>query len=186
FIPLLADAALWKKWADRDRQKNAARPIKWAPLPTPPKITDVVPTSEKNAVTWRFTFEKPADDWMTPAFNEASWKSGPGGFGTAETPGSVVRTDWKTSDIWARREFALPAGDTSKLDLMMYHDEDAEIYINGVLAAKVHGFNGTYDTIPLSVPAHAALKPGNNVLAVHCHQTRGGQFIDVGLVRVEE
>jgi hypothetical protein len=111
-------------------------------------------------------------------------ESGPGGFGT---PGpGLRRREWKTSDIWARREFTLPAGDTSKLDLLMYHDEDAEIYINGVLAAKVRGFNGTYDTTPLSAPARAALKPENNVFAVHCHQTRGGQFIDVGLVRVEE
>jgi hypothetical protein len=169
----------------RSREKRRA-PIKWAPLPTPPKITEVVPTSQKNAVTWRYTFEKPADDWMTPGFQRRLVEKRPRRLGTPETPNSVVRTEWKTSDIWARREFALPAGDASKLDLMMYHDEDAEIYINGVLAAKVRGFNGTYDTIPLSAPARAALKPGNNVLAVHCHQTRGGQFIDVGLVRVEE
>jgi hypothetical protein len=186
FLPLLADAAIWKKWASRDREKNGVPPIKWAPLPTPPKITEVVPTSQKNAVTWRYTFDKPADDWMSAAFNDVSWKSGPGGFGTRETPNSVIGTEWKTSDIWARREFTLPAGDTSKLELMMYHDEDAEVYVNGVLAAKVRGFNGTYDAIPIIAAARAALKPENNVLAVHCRQTRGGQFIDVGLVRVEE
>ena len=186
FIPLLGDEGIWRKWTARDRAKNDPRLIKWAPLPTPPKITDVVPSSQRSAVTWRFTFEKPADGWMNADFNDASWKNGPGGFGTRETPNSVVRTEWKTSDIWARREFALPAGDTSKLDLLMYHDEDAEVYVNGVLAAKVRGFNGTYDAISMSAAARVALKPGNNVLAVHCHQTRGGQFIDVGLVTVEE
>ena len=113
-------------------------------------------------------------------------RAAPAALARARRRAPSSRTEWKTPDIWVRREFALPAGDPSKLDLFMYHDEDTEIYVNGVLAAKVRGFNGDYDTIPMSAPARAALKPGNNVLAVHCHQTRGGQFIDVGLVRVEE
>ena len=53
----------------------------------------------------------------------------------------------------------------------MHHDEDAEVYINGVLAARAPRFAGDYERYELSREARAALKPAGNVLAVHCHQT---------------
>ncbi len=55
-----------------------------------------------------------------------------------------------------------------------------------MLAAKVKGHIGSYEELSLSPEARAALKPGGkNVLAVHCHQTGGGQAIDVGIVEVK-
>jgi len=146
-----------------------------------PTYREVIPTSEAKAQTWRYTFTKPADGWFKADFDDSSWKEGPGGFGTEGTPGAIVRTEWKTSVIWLRRTIELPEGPFAGLHLRIHHDEDAEVYLNGVLAAKVSGFVTEYQEIPISAAARAALKPGKNLLAVHCKQTKGGQYIDVGL-----
>jgi hypothetical protein len=154
-------------------------------FPPPPEMRVVLATSQKEPQTWRYTLEKPAEEWLKADFDAAAWKEGPGGFGTAGTPGSVVQTEWKTADIWARREFTLGEEKLKAPQLLLHHDEDAEVYLNGVLAAKVGGFVSEYEECEISPEARAALKPGNNVIAVHCHQTRGGQYVDVGIVDVK-
>jgi hypothetical protein len=141
----------------------------------------VVPTSQEKGLTWRYTLEKPAEDWFKPDFKDTDWKEGPGGFGTPQTPGAVVRTVWNTSNIWLRRTFELPENAPKELHLLLHHDEDAEIYINGVLAAKVGGYVSDYEEVAINPDALTMLKPGKNTIAVHCKQTGGGQYIDVGL-----
>jgi hypothetical protein len=150
-----------------------------------PKVRVLVPTSRDKGIDWRYTFDKPAAGWFKPGFDDTGWKKGPGGFGTKGTPGAVVRTEWKTDDIWIRREFTLPEGKFDNLYLDLHHDEDAEIYLNGVLAAKVAGYITDYTEVAINAKAKATLKPGKNTIAVHCHQTTGGQYIDVGIVAVK-
>ena len=149
-----------------------------------PKRKTVVPTSQAKGIPWRHTFSRPAGDWFKPGFDDSSWKEALGGFGTKMTPGAVVRTQWKTPEIWLRREFQLPEVKTDDLELLVYHDEDVEIYLNGVLAAKAGDFTTSYEELSLSPQARAALRPGKNVLAVHCKQTKGGQYVDVGIVEL--
>lgn len=178
FIKLMDDPALWRKWASRGGKVAG----NWAPLPQPPQFKALIPAAQQQPVLWRYTTAKPAGEWFKPDFADGSWKQGPAGFGTAQTPGTIVRTEWRDSDIWLRREFELSQTPAAALFLQMHHDEDTEVYINGVLAAKVTGFTTGYEEIELPPAARAALKPGKNILAVHCHQTDGGQYIDLGIV----
>ena len=151
----------------------------------PPKVVEFVPTSEHDALTWRYTFEKPAEGWDQAGFNDGTWKQGPAGFGTQHTPRTVVRTVWDNSDIWIRRGFDLDEVPAGELCLRIYHDEDAEVYINGRHIIQVQGYSGDYVFRVTQQQARAVLKKGVNTIAVHCKQTSGGQYIDVGLSVLE-
>lgn len=144
-----------------------------------PKV--IVPTAAQHAVDWRYTIELPSEHWMNSDFNDADWKKGPGGFGTAKTPGAVIGTEWKSNDIWLRREIELPADKLHNPQLLLHHDDDVEVYLNGVLAFKEKGYYTEYKDAPIAPEALATLHPGKNLLAIHCHQHTGGQFIDAGL-----
>lgn len=156
-------------------------------LPPPVVVTKViVPTSQQQPQNWRYTLDKPADGWEQAGFDDSAWKQGPGGFGTRGTPGAVVGTEWRGRDIWLRRTVEVTTTEWKSLNLRIHHDEDAEVYLNGQQIARLTGFEMDYVDIELSREAAAALRAGKNVLAVHCRQTSGGQFIDVGLVDVFE
>ena len=181
FVKMLTDRAIWHKWASDDKMKASD----WAPLPEPPKITVVVPAADKQPAIWSYTTAKPADGWTGQDFDDSSWKKGQSGFGTVGTPDAMIGTVWQTDDIWLRREVDLPVKNYDELQAWLHHDEDAEVYINGVLALKASGFITSYDCFPLTPQGKAALKPGKNLIALHCHQTTGGQYIDFGLVDVQ-
>ena len=66
----------------------------------------------------------------------------------------------------------------ARIALRIHHDENADVYLNGVRVAQLRGYTTRYEVREISP---AALRKGPNVLAVHCHQTGGGQYIDVGI-----
>jgi len=146
----------------------------------PAAATALLPTSRQDGQTWSYTLQTPPKNWFQPEFKAAKWNTGPGGFGTRGTPGAVVRTIWNTSDIWLRRTFQLDKV-PERLTLDLHHDEDVTIYLNGTLVYRAAGFLKNYAQVTLGEEAVRALKPGANLLAVHCRQTVGGQYIDVGL-----
>ena len=178
FARMLTDEATWKKWAAMDQEVVGT----YAPLPLPPIVKAVVPTRGQ----WKYTTENPGDGWYAADFNDGTWKTGGGGFGHGDS-GAHPKTDWNTSDIWLRHTVTVPAGQYPNLMLSCHHDEDAEVYINGVLAASASGYTTAYVNLPINDAGKAALKVGGkNQIAVHCHQTTGGQYIDVGFVNVTE
>ncbi|MEM7810008.1 MAG: sugar-binding domain-containing protein [Planctomycetota bacterium] len=143
-------------------------------LSTPGRTQEIVDV-------WRYTLRRPADGWRQANFDDADWRKGFGGFGARGTPGGRIGTTWTTNSIWLRKSFALESI-PAKPALLMQHDEDAEVYINGKQVAKVIGFVRNYIVVPLDGEKTSALKAGHNTMAVHCKQTSGGQFIDVHLI----
>ncbi len=142
----------------------------------------IAPNAIYSRVNWKYTTTDPGKDWPSPDFNDSGWSQGIGGFGTSDTPGALVGTVWNTDDIWLRREFTLGLEDLRDAQIQWHHDEDAEVYLNGVLAVTGESFLTGYCETNLNLAALATLKPGINRMAVHCHQTQGGQFIDAGIV----
>ena len=174
---------IWKKYASRDvtKAKN------WAPMPdyVAPVVKPLVSSAaDSENAPWNFTSERPANGWSNTEFDDSLWRRGPSGFGTKGTPNAKVRTEWNSSDIWMRRVVTLPDTIPSTVAILSHHDEDVEVYVNGVLAATATGFNEDYEPLTFTTAGKAAIKPGKNTIAVHCHQTGGGQYIDVTIADV--
>jgi len=66
--------------------------------------------------------------------------------------------------------------------LVIQYDNDAEVYVNGQLIWQRAGWNGRYAVYDVTEPLRKAARPGENVIAIHCAQDVGGQFIDAALL----
>ena len=144
--------------------------------------TWVLPVAPVKAVIWRYTTNTPAIDWQKSGFDDSQWPRAEAGFGTG-VPNNKTRTSWQTDDIWLRKDFDLPPGDSRPLKLVIYHDEDVEVYLNGELVFTAPGYIVNYQEVSLPETIVKQLETTGNEMAVHCHQTVGGQYIDAGLVR---
>jgi len=149
----------------------------------PSRLVTVMPTSNKgNQQQWRYTKTRPADDWFAAGFNDSSWNTGEGGFGSASSPAAIVGTEWTEPDIWLRRELMIAGPPPVAGYWRIHHDEDAEVYVNGKLVQTFAGYTQSATLVPLSAETVAALRRGKNEIAVHCRQTDGGQYIDLGIL----
>ena len=150
-----------------------------------PRIVTVVPTSEEKPQEWTWTTTAPGTGWEKPGYADSGWNTGPGGFGTEGTPGAIIGTRWDTPDIWLRRTVRAKAFRGAPF-LRIHHDDDAEVFLNGVLAATLKGYRTAYAYVALEDAAKRAVMSGKVTIAIHCHQEKGGQFIDAGLYAADE
>lgn len=144
----------------------------------------VLPTANIQPQSWHYTLTDPGKDWYATDFDDSKWLTGNSGFGANGLANMTYGTRWTSTNIWLRKSIDLNLTDEelAALRMMIYNDEDVEIYINGVLAYSATGYLTDYKTINFSAAARSAINPtGANIVAIHVKQTAGGQYIDFGL-----
>lgn len=127
---------------------------------------------------YRYTTNSPGANWAAEGFDDKAWSTAWPAFGTLNHP----RTEWKTSDIWLRQGFEWKGSAIKEAALVIFHDEDTEVFVNGQQIWNGAGFLKSYEMKNVSEALRKALKSGANTLAVHTRQTGGGQFIDLALL----
>ncbi|MDR2040151.1 MAG: DUF4965 domain-containing protein [Bacteroidales bacterium] len=143
-------------------------------------LLTVFNTSEQGMWTGKYTFTRPREGWNNKDFNDKQWKEGPAAFGTRDE--STVKTAWETEEIWVRREINLEEDLSGKKVFLEYsHDDDFELYINGIEVVNT-GYKWRKNvTEPVTGEALASLKKGKNVIAAHCTNRSHGALVDFGL-----
>ncbi len=151
------------------------------------KVTPILSTSGTHRYRWRYSMSNDVPrHWQEPGFDDSSWPLGEAAFGAnVGSSQNLVGTNWNTNNIVMRRWFKI--GDLSPeaiaaMRFVTFHDEDIEIYINGVWAAQRSGFTGGYVPVDISDQAKAAIRPGEwNLIAIRGKQSSGGQIMDLGI-----
>ncbi|MDR1923752.1 MAG: DUF4965 domain-containing protein [Planctomycetaceae bacterium] len=204
YIKMLTNKTVWEKSVQQ------AENVTDFPSSYPARITrtEIIPTARTLQTEWKYTLESPSannsgndsgkdsgkdsgndsnndfNNWTKPDFDASAWKSGKNGFGSNHLPNNPpVGTTWNTKQIWLRKEFELTKIPDGEIFLYVYYDEDPEIWINGVFAAKAKGYTTNYVTLEITPEAKKTLKIGKNIIAIKASQTYGGQYIDAGLVK---
>ena len=145
-----------------------------------------------DAPTWRYTTDQPGEQWAATEFDDASWRTGPSGFGFASKDSaddsdpyaSSIGTRWDTPNLWTRLEFELIEADVEDFRFEVRNSAAFHAYINGVFAAQDLDGSGSYAPYGLTPEALRSLRPGRNVLAVHAVHTGlsdAPRHIDLGL-----
>ena len=123
------------------------------------------------------------DNWYAADFDDTVWETVTGPISQSGAL-SYYNTTWTDnySTYWVRTHFTLDELiDSRTYTFYAAHDDGCVAYLNGVQIYNNTGVSN-YSTVQLSGDALAALKMGDNVLAVYVSDTGGGQmYMDFGL-----
>lgn len=139
----------------------------------------ILPAADEGAWQCKYTETAPQGNWQDVGYDDSNWKNGTAPFTNDR---QQAKTLWTSHDIWVRRTFTYANQDINKLVLKLYHDDNVEVYLNGEEVYSFVGWTSDYKYIPLKDRIKNHLKNGQNVLAIHCANTAGGSWLDVGLV----
>lgn len=145
-------------------------------------IEEVVPTGQKAPYSVRYTYEQPEQGWEKIDFSDQSWKQGNAPFGDGSGDNPIKPASLYDKEIWYRRTFDFSETAREDLKLLISHDDAVEVFLNGELIYEDAEFILDYTQKEIPASGLQALKSGENVLAVHCRNDRGGAFIDVGII----
>ncbi|MFC3562215.1 glutaminase family protein [Pedobacter jamesrossensis] len=135
----------------------------------------ILPASDEKPYEANYTFEQPAQSWVTNNFSDASWKKGTAPFGDDKS----AKTKWNSDDLYYRRKFTIAKLSAGKKYLKLNHDDDVDVSINGKSIYKKTGWVHEYIYIPIE---EGILKTGENLLSIHVKNTAGGRYLDAGIV----
>ena len=125
---------------------------------------------------FQYTTDKPDDSWTKPSFDDSGWATGKQPF----APGAA--SNWTASNIWARQQFTCENADFDTAAIVIFYDEDTEVYVNDKLVFEVNGYSNSFKIFEITDSLKKALKTGENTIAIHTHQTNGGQRLDAALL----
>jgi hypothetical protein len=131
----------------------------------------------KLSTPYKYATEKPGDDWVGEGFDDRVWKSGLAPFGN----GNRTRTEWQTPELYFRKTFEYDGGPLKYGAVVIRHNDNTEIYINGQEILGVRGSKGYY-MVMVTESLAKALKKGTNTIAVHSHEGGRGQWIDLAIL----
>jgi len=129
----------------------------------------------------KFTFNAPPSGWEQLDFNDSSWETGFSVFGRVKYD-EQIKTQWTTKDIWVRRVVILDEDLSGENIFLEYsHDDDVEIYINGIEVVNSGNRNASNVKRRLPDEIVKSLVKGKNIIAAHCMNRLGDAFLDFGL-----
>jgi serine/threonine protein kinase/tetratricopeptide (TPR) repeat protein len=171
------DPALWGEAL----QLNPSDPLTADALACQFARPSLQPVASDTPAPWRYTTSQPDSSWTTPAFSAEGWLTSAAASGMEAYPLRSERYVPTRTNLWLRQDFEITNLPVGKLVLLLHRNLDAEVFLNGTLAAPAADWGNGDVLVPCFAIARSALKLGRNVLAIHCRQADGGATVNAGL-----